>query len=152
MVVPSAGEGNTTMHKTDGNMRKRRGFTLVELVVVVLLIGIIASVAAPKFFGCATDARESTAKQNLAVIRNAIELYDSQYGEFPGQTSDPDTVKTDLSQFLRGPFPACPVGNKNNNVKLYQSGDPPTVSGGEGWAYDNVSGELIINDSDYSSW
>ena len=152
MAVPSAGKGNTTMYKTDGNMRKRRGFTLIELVVVVLLIGIIASVAAPKMFDIATDARENTTKQSLAVIRDAIEIYYSQNSEYPGQTGGQTDFKNDLSQVLREPFPTCSVGNKNNNVWVQSNGTPLLPSGGQGWAYDKVTGEFIINHSDYGSW
>ena len=153
MVVPSVGEGNTTMSKIDGNIcKKRHGFTLVELVVVVLLMGILAGVAAPKMFDIATSARENTARQNLAVIRSAIELYYSQNDEFPGMSGNQAAFKSDLSQVLREPFPACAVGNKNNDVRIQSTGNPLSPTGLRGWAYDRVTGEFIINDSGYSSW
>ena len=53
----------------------RSGFSLVELVVVVLIMGIIAAVAAPRLFDKMTDARESASRASLGVLRGALELY-----------------------------------------------------------------------------
>lgn len=123
--------------------RRRRGFTLIELVVVVLIIGILAAVAAPKMFDTAGDARLSSARQSLTVLRDAVELYRSQNGSYPGP--DETGLKTALKTFLRGPFPTCPIGNQNASVAVFSTGNPLTVSGTQGWAYDTVSGEFIIN-------
>ena len=56
-------------------MCRKKGFSLVELVVVVLILGIIAAIAAPKMFNTANDARTNATKQSLVVVRDAIELY-----------------------------------------------------------------------------
>ena len=141
------------MYKTVGNISKRHGFTFIELIVVVLLLGIIAAVAAPRMFNATTSARENAARAKLEIIRNAIELYYSQYNEYPGQSPpNQSTFKSDLSQYLRGPFPTCDVGNNNNDVRIQQTGNPLSPSGNRGWSYDNSTGEFIINDSGYSSW
>ena len=123
----------------------RGGFTLIELVVVVLILGILAAVAAPRMFDTATDARESTARHSLAVLRDCIELYRAQNGVYPG--TDEASFKAGIRPLLRGPFPSCPVGNQNDQVRVQTTGAALAVSGTQGWAYDNVSGELIINSS-----
>lgn len=83
------------------------GFSLFEMVIVILVLGLIAGVAAPKMFGTASDARANSTKQNLVVIRDALELYKVQNGVYP----DKNTIGDDLACYLRGPFPASQVGN-----------------------------------------
>ena len=63
--------------------RSRKGFSLIELVIVVVIIGIIAAIAIPKMSKGAAGAGDSALQGNLAVLRNAIELYNSEHGKFP---------------------------------------------------------------------
>ena len=67
------------------NIRKL-GFTLVELLIVVIIIGILAAVAIPQFGQSSDDARLSALDSNLATVRNAIELYYHQHSSagYPG--------------------------------------------------------------------
>ena len=51
---------------------------MIELVVVVLVMGILAAVAAPKMFDTATNAKVNATRQSLVVVRDAIELYKAQ--------------------------------------------------------------------------
>ena len=62
---------------------RRRGFTLVELVVVVLIMGIIAAIALPKMATSTATAKTNSAKTSVAVIRDAIELYKADNGAYP---------------------------------------------------------------------
>lgn len=132
--------------------RTRCGFTLVELVIVVLIIGILAAIAAPKMFNTATDARANGTHQSLSVVRNAIQLYESENGAYPGEAGTEADLKADLKAHLQGPFPRAEVGNKGDTVRIQTSGVALTVSGTESWAYDNTTGELVVNHASYIAW
>lgn len=63
----------------------RRAFTLVELLIVVIIIGILAAVAIPQFGDSATDAKKSSLDANLMSLRGSVELYYQQHGStYPG--------------------------------------------------------------------
>lgn len=133
--------------------KRRSGFTLVELVVVVLVLGIIASVAAPKMFDTANDARENATIQSLAVIRDAIELHRAQNGAYPGDLGTEADFKNDLKNFLKGQYPTNQIsGTTNNaNVTVSSAGTALSAGGTTGWKYDKTSGELIINTTGFDT-
>lgn len=129
---------------------KRSAFSLVELVVVVLILGIIAAVAAPRMFDTAGEARENSTRTSLAILRDAIELYKARNGSYPAAA----TLPTQLRTFLKGPFPAVQMGaNQNANV-VVTTQDPITApeAGGAGWVYNETTGEMMINDAAYLTW
>ena len=129
---------------------KRRGFTLVELTVVILIIGVIATIAAPKFFSSVEDAQENSAISSLTTIRNAISLYKANNNGYPG--TDETTFKSALDAYLRNGIPKCPVGNRDATVRVEASGSPLAVSGTQSWCYDNKTGEFRINHADFITY
>ena len=130
----------------------RGGFTLVELVIVVLIIGILAAIAAPKLFDTSTDAKANGTRQSLSVVRNAIQLHKAQVGTYPGDGGTEADLKADLKPYLQGPFPRAEVGNVADTVRIQTSGAALAASGTESWAYDNTTGEFIVNHASYSTW
>jgi general secretion pathway protein G len=128
---------------------KRSGFTLVELVVVVLVLGILAAVAAPRLMNTAANARTNGTKQSLGIVRNAIELYKSESGSFPPAA----TLATALQPYLKGPFPTSQVGNVNNTV-VASTASPIAApeAGGAGWAYNQATGDFVVNHADGIAW
>lgn len=70
---------------------RQRGFTLVELLVVVIILGILAAVVIPQFADHTEDARLATLDTNLTEMRNAVELYYHQHnGKYPGAIDSSD--------------------------------------------------------------
>ena len=65
------------------NMRKNRGFTLLEIIVVVTIIAILAAYIAPKVAGRVDDARISKAKQDIRVLESSLELYKLDNFRYP---------------------------------------------------------------------
>lgn len=132
-------------------MRRSNAFTLVELVVVVMILGILAAVAAPKLLGTSADASENAVRQSLAVVRDGIERYAADNG---GSLPGPDEAgfKTALKDYLHGPFPTCQVGKKNSDV-LVTGTDPvaANIAEDQAWVYSTATGEFIINATDAST-
>lgn len=130
-------------------MQKRKGFTLVELVVVVMILGILAAVAAPKLLGTSGTATDNGLRQTLSVVRDAIERYAAENaGSFPG--TNEATFKTEIAPFLRGAFPTCPVGNESAEVFVDNSATVPlgVQAGTASWRYSYQTGEFIVNSPD----
>ena len=61
----------------------QKGFTLVELLIVAIILAILAAIVVPQFASTTTDAQEAALRANLSSIRGAIALYRQQHGEYP---------------------------------------------------------------------
>lgn len=128
----------------------RKGFSLIELVVVVLILGILAAVAAPKMFDTAGDARQNGTRHSLVTLRSAIELYRAQNSAYPPAAS----LSTALRPYLKGPFPAVQIG-ANQNANVAASSQNPIATpeaGGAGWAYNATTGDIVVNEAAYIAW
>ena len=63
--------------------RNSKGFTLIELMIVIAIIGILAAVAIPNFMSARDKARRTSAKQSLGAIRKAMEMYAADHDFYP---------------------------------------------------------------------
>jgi prepilin-type N-terminal cleavage/methylation domain-containing protein len=136
--------------------RARRGFSLIELVIVVVIIGIIAAIAIPRMSRGASGAADSALASNLAVLRSAIDLFQTEHGgvfplvaKFEGQLTTfsddggtPNATKD--STYIFGPYlraiPPLPVGAKKGAV-----GVAAADAAGIGWIYDEDTGAIHAN-------
>ena len=71
-----------------GRARRQRGFTLLELLVVLFIVGLIAAIAAPNVTASITRAKEAALAEDLSVMRRAIDPYLSDRGAYPTALSD----------------------------------------------------------------
>lgn len=140
--------------------QKRGGFTLVEVLIVVVIMAILAATIIPQFSDSTKDAKTNTSKFNLHTIRSQIELYKSQHdGKVPADLLDL-TKKTNASgtvgttaAFPYGPYlqelPANPF--TGSQTVSAASSNPPTAASGSataGWLYHATSGGVWIDNAD----
>lgn len=141
--------------------RKARGFSLIELVIVVVIIGIIAAIAIPRLSRGSAGAADSAVSGNLAVLRNAIDLYATEHGgSYPALA----TFDTQLTQFtdaagavsatktstaIYGPYlrkvPPLPVGANKNSVVVVDGSTGTAGAAAGGWFYNASTGDVKAN-------
>ena len=74
-------------------MKAKKGFTLVEILIVVVILGILAAIVIPQFTSASTEAKESALVSDLQAIRSQIELYKIQHNDnLPGTDNSGDFV------------------------------------------------------------
>ena len=81
-------------------LKEQAGFTLIEMLIVVILLGILAMLIIPQISVSTSDANLNTLKSNLASMRNAVELYYHQHNQrYPGAVLETDgsTATTNLT-------------------------------------------------------
>ncbi|MBL7155569.1 MAG: prepilin-type N-terminal cleavage/methylation domain-containing protein [Candidatus Omnitrophica bacterium] len=105
---------------------KKRGFTLVEIMIVVAIIGLLAAIAIPNFVRARTQAQENACIANLKQIDGAKQVWALDIGK-----SDTDTPAwSDLTPNYIKRTPACPVGTSTAYTIGAVSADPTCSEGG----------------------
>ena len=87
---------------------KRKGVTLVELLIVVLILAALSAIAIPRITQSATNAKKKACLTNIDVINSSIELYNAENGSYPTDL----TVITNSTDYFPDGEPLCPVTEK----------------------------------------
>lgn len=145
---------------------KARGFSLVELVIVVVIVGLLAAIAIPRFSRGAAGASDSALSGDLAVLRNAIEMYGAEHnGTYPLAA----TFEAQLTQYTNlagatsaakdadypyGPYlhsvPALKVGAAVGATGVKAVVAAPSTQDADtsvGWLYNQTTGQIYANDT-----
>ena len=76
------------LHTAPTARRKHGGFTLIELIVVMAIVALLVSIAAPRYFRSVDRARENSLRTSLGVMRDAIDQFEADKGRYPDSLNE----------------------------------------------------------------
>ena len=151
-------------------MHNNKAFTLVEILIVVIILGILAAIVIPQFTEASNEARDSAVRSDLQTIRSQIELYKIQHfdaypgdtdandpninvtvssafqTDLTGQTNEAGGTGTDFGPYL-GSFPKNPFIPVAANKDLITFGTSACPGNGtSGWYLNTATGRFSAND------
>ena len=136
----------------------RHAFTLVEILIVVIILGILAAIVIPSFTNASTDSRRVSLVRQLHTLRSQIQLYIVEHEALPGSLAanswiDLTERHADAKGRLRGPYlPSPPRNSLNQFTDVLVVDVDPTFGdavGGEniGFVYNQTSGSVWATNS-----
>ena len=139
-------------------MSQKDGFTLVEILVVVVILGILGAIVVPHFTGAGNETRTSALQTDLRRIRSQIELYKCQHNDqFPaamGETADDFirrmTTETDVNGNVGndfGPYWQTLPVNPFNDKSTIRIDGAAAGSNMDGWRFDTTTGAFQADDT-----
>jgi general secretion pathway protein G len=132
--------------------RNSRGFTLVEILIVVIILGILAAIVIPQFTNASNDARNNSVASTLQTLRGQVELYKIQHGDAPPDaanlisllTSKTDTTGNVVASATTGFFgpyvQSFPVNPINGSSAVGNA-----ATSGNGWVYSVTNNQYTIS-------
>ena len=158
---------------TAGRPSRAGAFTLIEILIVVVILGILATIVVPQFSNASLNAKENTLKDELRYLRTQIVVYKAQHHDCPpgypnGDRSLPATGADFIAQLTKptdedgvinaantpqfkfGPYLSAMPTNPLNNLSAVQIVDdadpiPDPTNINYGWIYKPLTGEIVAN-------
>ena len=133
-----------------GRDRRGAGFTLLELLIVVALIGILTAIAVPTFTKTPTKAKEAVLKEDLYTLRDVIDQYFSDKGRYPA------TLETLVEEGYLRKIPVDPFTESADTwqIEMAESGEEGGEEDAAGGVYDVHSGSTAtaLDGTTYAEW
>ena len=124
----------------------RHAFTLVEILIVVVILGVLAGIVVPSFIGAVEEASVGTTQSELEKLRRAVDVFQVRNGHALPVISAGDGTWGDLIEnngaYLKEP-PINPyIGGENQKVVVLGNGPDAAFQTTHGWIFDDTTGEI----------
>lgn len=132
------------------------GFTLIEIMVVIVILGIIATIVIPHYTTASDESRDAAVRSNLKTMRGQLQLYSAEHnGDFPALATfedqltlvsnvDGETAAIGTDGYPFGPYMKLIPINPFAEARTVTAGDVETSA----WYYNEVTGDFRANDSE----
>ena len=134
---------NRLINFTQVKKRHQGGFALIELLVVMVIIGLLAALVVPKFFGHVDKAMQQDAQAQIELLGQALDLYRLEKHKYPSTDEGPKAI----ASYLKKEVPKDPWGSTYVYISPGEHGDYDLISYGA----DNAEGGEE-NNKDIVSW
>lgn len=132
----------------------KRGFTLVEVLWVIMFLGLLAAIVVPRFADATDDAKMSNLTKNLQQVRAQLQLYRLQHNNtYPTNIAAQLTSKTDEDGTINpaGAFgPYMKFFPDNRYIDDPAKSDATGGAAGDGWSYNSATGVFLANSAGHA--